>query len=256
MGRQRVGRLRVLRLERRRHHVAGHAGADPELSQLSDGECRRAPLERAWERRRQRDRAERARVFVFLRVKVAVHPSVVRALDARRAALHVVLRVEVRARLIVRSTCVHDGELAALEVRLERRHARMQPEEPVEIDGTVLLVRFLNRDRRTRAVVGLLAERHDHVQAVDGAALKDGDEHFLARLRRFGGARDEGGREPETHEREAAVLEENASGHHDKCSCQANGRWPQAKVLSVDVSGSRALLRPSAYGLWPECYRR
>ena len=72
-----------------------------------------------------------------LRVQIAVQPAVARALHARRAALHVVLRVEVRPRVVVRAARVDDRQLAALEERLERRHARVQAEEAVEVDRAV-----------------------------------------------------------------------------------------------------------------------
>ena len=73
-------------------------------------------------------------------------------LHARRAALHVVLRVEVRPRLVVRAARVHDRELAALEQRRERRHPRIQPEEAVEIDRAFVLVTRSRNPRSTAAL--------------------------------------------------------------------------------------------------------
>ncbi len=152
---QGVGSLRVLLLERRGHHLARPAGADAELRQLSDGQGGRGALQRARELRRQRDGAERRGALVLAVVQIAVEPAVLRALDARRPALHVVLRVEVRARLVGRSAGVHDGELAALEQRREWRHARVQAEEAVEVDALRRLASGSgNRDRRPALVVG------------------------------------------------------------------------------------------------------
>src|SRR5689334_20485064 len=54
----------------------------------------------------------------------------------------------------------------------------MQAEEAVEIDRDfgVSGLRFGNRDRRARVVITRFTERHDDVQAVDRAALKDRDQ--------------------------------------------------------------------------------
>ena len=51
--------------------------------------------------------------------------------------LHVVLRVEVRARAVGRAGGVDDGELLRVPQRLERREPRVQAEEAVEIDRAV-----------------------------------------------------------------------------------------------------------------------
>ena len=71
-----------------------------------------------------------------------------------------------------------------------------------------------NRDRRAVLVVRALAKWHDHVESVDGAALKDRDEDLLPRLGGLSGPGDERRREAEADERQAAVLEEDASSHH------------------------------------------
>ena len=126
----------------------------------------------------------------------AIQPAVGRALHARRAALHVVLRVEVRARRIVRSAGVDDGQRALLPQRQERRQARVQAEEAVEIERRAIAsaARLGDRDRRPRRVVVALAERDDDVEAVGGAALEDRDQHLAP-----AGARGRGPR----HERRA-----------------------------------------------------
>ena len=107
-----IGGRGVLRLERRADHVARLAAADAELPDLADRQRRRRALQHARQLRRQRDRAERRRRFGLPRLQVAIQPAVRRALDARRRRLHVVLRVEVRARAVGRSAGVDDRELA------------------------------------------------------------------------------------------------------------------------------------------------
>ena len=143
------------------------------------------PCSDARQLRRERHGAERRGRLVLARVQVAIEPAVVRALHARRRRLHVVLRVEVRARRVGRAAGVDDRELPRVEERLERRQPRMQAEEAVEIDRRARSrPGRADRDARARLVVVALAERHDHVQSVDGAALEDRDQHPPARLRR------------------------------------------------------------------------
>ena len=77
---------------------------------------------------------------VLARVQVAIQPAVRRALHAGRGGLHVVLRVEVRARAVGRAAGVDDRELPRVPERLERREPRMQPEEAVEIDAPLRFV--------------------------------------------------------------------------------------------------------------------
>ena len=98
-----VGRGRVLRFERRLHHVGRLAGADAELADLAHGQRRLGALQRARQLRRERDGAERRCRRVLTRVKVAIQPAVLRALHAGRCRLHVVLRVEVRSRAVRRT---------------------------------------------------------------------------------------------------------------------------------------------------------
>jgi hypothetical protein len=72
---------------------------------------------------------------------------------------------------------VDDRELARRPERLQRFQARVQAEEAVEVEGArVAAAGASNRDARPRPVVLLFAERHDDVEAVDGAALEDRDE--------------------------------------------------------------------------------
>jgi hypothetical protein len=90
----------------------------------------------------------------------------------------------------------------------------VQREEAIEIDGPLSRAWTRNRDRRAKRVVVGLAVRHHHVQAVDGAALKDRDEELSARSRAFGGAREERRREAERHHRHSARLDEDATREH------------------------------------------
>ena len=95
----------------------------------------------------------------------------------------------------------------------ERCKPRVQPEEAVEIESGIRAGAGRRyRDARTGPVVRVLSERHDHVQPVDRAALKDGHQDLAPRgVRRRHGPRKERRREAEADERQAAILEEDAS---------------------------------------------
>ena len=110
-----------------------------------------------------------------------------------------------------------DCQLVPFPQRLERLQAWVEPEEAVEVDRCGLgRSRTRNRDARPRPVVLALAERHDDAQAVDRAALKDGDEHLAAggSALREGRAREKRGRETETDEGEGPVFQEDATRDH------------------------------------------
>ena len=91
----------------------------------------------------------------------AIEPAVVGGLHAGRAGLHVILRIEMRARGIRRTRGVHDGQLLLLEKRQQRRQAGMQAEKAVEIErgAFAALPRLRNRDGRADAVVIRLARK-------------------------------------------------------------------------------------------------
>ena len=212
-----IGRGGVLRFERRADHVARLAGADAELADLVDRECGRRARQHARQLRRQRDGAERRRRLDAARLQVPVQPAVLRALHARRARLHVVLRVEVRPGRVGRPAGVDDCQIAPIPERLERLQARVEAEETIEIERGVLSgARLLNRDAGPGLVVLGFAERHDDVQAVGSAALEDRDELLGARRAslRERRAREERRREADAHEGEGAVLEEDSAGNH------------------------------------------
>ena len=69
-----------------------------------------------------------------LRREIPVEPSVTRALVIWRGAFHIVLRVEVRARVARTADGVHRSEDAVVPKRLEGRERRVQPEESVEVE--------------------------------------------------------------------------------------------------------------------------
>src|SRR5512132_3215576 len=56
----------------------------------------------------------------------------------------------------------------------------MERKPAVEIEASVRLARLRDGDARTQLVVPRLEERHDDIQAVNGAALKDGDQDLAA----------------------------------------------------------------------------
>ena len=82
----------------------------------------------------QADGAQRRCRAGFFRQR-PIQPAVGSAFEAGRAGLHVILRVEMRARGIGRAYRVHDRQMPRVEHRLERRERRMQSEESVQIDG-------------------------------------------------------------------------------------------------------------------------
>ena len=92
----------------------------------------------------------------------------------------------------------------------------MQPKKPVQVHRCAFtLAGSRDRDRWPHPVVIRFAERHDHVQAVNRTALKDGDEQL--RASRFSGGSGPGEkrwREPEGDHRQAARFEKNPSGDH------------------------------------------
>src|SRR4029079_17365371 len=74
-----------------------------------------------------------------------------------------------------------DRESLRFHQRFERAHRGMQTEEAVEIDRLSLW----NSDRGPQLVIVRFAKRHDHVQSINCAALKDRDQRlsFTARAR-------------------------------------------------------------------------
>ncbi len=119
-----------------------------------------------------------------------IHPAVGRVLEAGRAALHVVLRVEVRARGIGRAAGVDESQRAVLPARHDSAERGVQAEMAVEGKDCAVTAAG-DRDRRARVVILTVAIRYDHVETVDGAAQKDHDQAFAARIT-TGGARDPG----------------------------------------------------------------
>jgi hypothetical protein len=90
----------------------------------------------------------------------------------------------------------------------------METEEAVEIDRALGGSRPGNGNARARGVIVALAEGDDHVEAVDRAALEDGDQDPASRRRGLDGPREKSGREAETQQGKSAVLHEDASGEH------------------------------------------
>src|SRR5262245_29983689 len=148
--------------------------------------------------------------LVTFGLQIPVQPAVRGALETRRPGFHVVLRVEVRPRAVGRSAGVDDRQLAAIPPRLQRLQARIQAEEPVEIDCAAAggVAGLGDGDAGPGAVVLRVAERYDHVETVYGAALEDGDQPARTRrsIRCEGGAREERRREAKADEGERAVF--------------------------------------------------
>src|SRR6266404_814619 len=118
---------------------------------------------------------------------------------------------------IGRAAGVHDRQLAAIPQRLQRGETRIEAEETVEIECAVRAAgRPADGDSRPGPVVVGLTVRHDDAQAVDRAALEDGDELCRAPGRAGGERRacEKRRREAEADQRERAVLQEDPSGCH------------------------------------------
>src|SRR6187397_1474748 len=77
---------------------------------------------------------------------------------------------------------MNNRQLAAVPHRLQRLQGWMQRKPAIEIEAAVRFAWLRYGDARTKLVVPRLEERHDHIQAVGGAALKDGDQDLAARL--------------------------------------------------------------------------
>ena len=152
-----------------------------------------------------------AQVF---RLQCAIQPAVIGVLNAGCAGLHVVLGVEVRARHVGRAGSVDDGEMSLVVERFEGSHRGMQPEESIEIDDLV------GRDRNagTHGVVILLAIRHDDVEPVRRAPLKNDDQPAVRSRGAFcqHGADEKAGNRGGSGQRQCAFVEEEAAiGLHD-----------------------------------------
>ena len=73
-----------------------------------------------------------------------IHPSVAGAFHARRAAFHVILGVEMRARGVGRSAGVNERERAVIPLRHQRGQRGMEPEKAVEVDhGAIAAARAI-----------------------------------------------------------------------------------------------------------------
>ena len=192
------------------------------------GQRGRRALQRSRQLRRQRDGAERRGALVLAvacRYRFS-QPSRV-LLTPGVAALHVVLRVEVRPRVVGRSARVDDGERRASPERLERRQPRVQAEEAVEIDARSPRPwrPAGDGDRRPRLVVAPVRRR---ARPCSGRRRRRAGRSRRARFGRRRAAANavrarNDGAKPEAHERKAAVLEEDASDHHGCGSFNAAG---------------------------------
>ena len=154
---------------------------DRKIRQVGHRDRRNLALQRTRHLRSQRNGSEGRRLTrQRLILQRAVQPAIGSRLHAGRAALHVILRVKVRARGVRRARRVNNRQVSLVIQRLERRHLRMQPKEPVQVDDLILL----DRNRRPHGVVVRLGVRHHHVQAVAGAALEDHHQLLLVGRRR------------------------------------------------------------------------
>src|SRR5205807_4432828 len=111
----------------------------------------------------------------------------------------------------------------------------MQSKEAVEIDRAALGTGTRHGNRRPRGVVSLLAVRHDHVQTVDRAALKNSDERLVALRRRGVGHPDKNIRKQSPADKsETGGFEKEASIDHEWFSyCRWNSGEPRISPATV-----------------------
>ncbi len=150
---------------------------DAERVHVVDGHRLRLAGENPGQGRAERDRRERTLIRLVLALQNAIEPSVGRALHARRARFHVVLRIEVRARGVGRAGGVHDGKVPLVPQRLEAGKRGMQAKESIQVNDAVPR----NSDAGPHLVIGGFSVRDDDVQSVSGAALKDHYKPLVAR---------------------------------------------------------------------------
>ena len=197
-----IGTGRIRGLDRGR---CGGIGPHREVVEIAHGQRWGAALQGSRHLPGERHGLQRLlRLSCVARLQIAIQPAVARALHAGRGRLHVVLRVEVGARGIGRARGVHHRQMTRLPPRRKRRHARVQPEEPVEVEGSATPARARDRDGGSRRVVAGIAVRHHHVESIHGAPLEDRDEQLLARACGRHGARQERRRKAHREQRHAA----------------------------------------------------
>src|SRR4029077_7491858 len=115
------------------------------------------------------------------------------------------------ARWIRCASGVHDGKLVLAEERLERREALMQTKKSVRVDRRIRAATLGrgNRNGGTHTVIIRLAKRHDDIQAVGRAALKQHHELLLVWHRSGShGALQKRRHGAQTYHRHTALLQE------------------------------------------------
>src|SRR5262245_48115884 len=115
----------------------------------------------------------------------------------------------------------------------------MEPEPSIEIDRAVGLPGRRDRDRGAQLVVGLLEERHDHVQAVGRAALEDGHQDLLSPRSALSRRADQpGGREADARHRHSRRSQKEASRQH--VYLLWNSGDPITRLARIDGVASRS----------------
>ena len=105
-------------------------------------------------------------------VQGPVQPAVFGGFEPRRARLHVILGVKVRAGRVRGSDCVNNREMLFLPQREECIHSGMQSEKPIQIED--LFPRNVNAG--PHRVVRGLGVGNDDVEPVRRSALENHDE--------------------------------------------------------------------------------
>ena len=127
-----IHRLRIKRLEAALHRR--RLRKDAELAHVRQGNGRRGTAERQRQIWSHGHGAERRSARFGVNLQRAIEPAIVGRFHAGCAGLHIVLRVEMGPRRIGRTGGMDNGELLLAKKGHERREARMQPEEAVEVE--------------------------------------------------------------------------------------------------------------------------
>ena len=202
---------------------AGHV--DLERAQVGGGDRRLIAVQRPRQRAGHRHRAERRGVVSELSGH-PIEPAVGCPLAARRAGLHVVLGIEMRAGRIRRAHRVDRGQPPVAPIRQEGRERRMQPEADAQI-----VHRFvagapagIHGQARTQARQTGAAQRRQGHQTVHGTTLEEGDQDLAPSEGtglggRGGRALQEGRPGPQGNQGDAARLEKRSAIDHVASRC-------------------------------------
>jgi hypothetical protein len=125
------------------------------------------------------DRTEGVGIFLRRALHVSIEPTVGDAFVARGSSLHIVLRVEMGARIVGGPDGMNDCQVPLVIDGLQRAQRRMESEESIQIDCRVGGAIARSRDsnlRPSRSIVAIPVGCH-YRYPVRSATLEDGDQN-------------------------------------------------------------------------------